>query len=57
MMSEDEMNDAIAKAYIAGATDVHNNYQEDRDPDFAEAAHDYVASIDPFEGLGLAAKE
>jgi hypothetical protein len=37
------LRDAVVAAYIAGATDVHNNWQEDRDPDFTEAAHDYAA--------------
>lgn len=37
--------DAIVAAYIAGATDVHNNRQEDRDPCFKEAAYDYADSL------------
>lgn len=37
-----ELRDAIVAAYIAGATDVHNNWQEDRDPCFKEAAYDYA---------------
>jgi hypothetical protein len=40
----DELRDAIRHAYIAGALDVHGNWQEDRDPDFAEAASDYADS-------------
>ena len=44
------IHDMIVKAYIAGATDVHNNWQEDRDPDFTEAAHDYAASLENEDG-------
>ena len=40
------VSDAIHNAYVSGALDVHNNYQEDRDPSFGEAAADYVASLD-----------
>lgn len=39
------VSDAIHNAYVSGALDVHNNYQEDRDPSFGEAAADYVASL------------
>ena len=38
------MKDAIIAAYEAGALAVHENWQEDRDPDFTEAAHDYAAN-------------
>lgn len=41
---EDDMKDAIIAAYEAGALAVHENWQEDRDPDFTEAAHDYAAN-------------
>lgn len=46
-MSEipEQFVELLKSAYIAGATDVHNNWQEDRDPDFSEAASDYAASI------------
>lgn len=37
--------DELVAAYIAGAAAVHENYQEDRDPEFGEAAYDYVASL------------
>lgn len=40
---EEERRDAIIAAYIAGALAVHKNWQEDRDPDFTEAAHDYAS--------------
>lgn len=42
----EEYQRQLRLAYIAGATDVHNNWQEDRDPCFAEAAYDYVANLD-----------
>jgi hypothetical protein len=38
------VRDAVIKAYIAGATDVHEHWQEDNDPDFTEAAHDYASA-------------
>lgn len=41
----EESHDAIKAAYIQGALDVHTNWQEDRDPDFTEAASDYLASL------------
>jgi hypothetical protein len=41
----DALREARIAAYRQGALDVHQNYQPDRDPDFTEAAHDYVASI------------
>ena len=40
------VSDAIHNAYVSGAVDVHNNYQEDSEPSFGEAAADYVASLD-----------
>lgn len=39
------LREAVIAAYIQGAMDVHNNWQEDRDPDFTEAAHDYASSL------------
>lgn len=42
----DDVKTAIIAAYEAGALAVHENWQEDRDPDFTEAAHDYAVSID-----------
>lgn len=42
----DEVQRLIAIAYAAGCQAVHDNYQEDRDPDFSEAASDYARSID-----------
>lgn len=41
----DMLRDKVIAAYIQGAEDVHENWQEDRDPDFSEAAHDYYASL------------
>jgi hypothetical protein len=38
------VQEAIEAAYIAGAMDVHNNWQADRAPDFSEAARDYAAA-------------
>lgn len=38
----EDWREALAAAYIAGAQAVHENYQPDRDPDFAEAAHAYA---------------
>jgi hypothetical protein len=40
----ERVRDAVIKAYIAGATDVHEHWQEDNDPDFTEAAHDYASA-------------
>jgi hypothetical protein len=34
----------LAKAYENGCRDVHDNYVEDRDPDFKEAAYDYATA-------------
>ncbi len=42
----EEIERLIRNAYEQGAHDVHNNWQEDRDPDFSEAASDYLASLD-----------
>jgi chromosome segregation ATPase len=39
-----QVQEAIEAAYIAGAMDVHHNWQADRAPDFSEAARDYSAS-------------
>jgi hypothetical protein len=39
-----KLREALEHAYCAGAMDVHENWQEDRDPDFTEAAHDYAAN-------------
>lgn len=51
-----ESTEAVARlicaAYIAGATAVHENWQEDRDPDFGEAASDYLASLPAFDAKG-----
>ena len=35
----------IRAAYCAGAQDVHDNWQDDNDPDFGEAASDYFAVL------------
>lgn len=45
-LRDDELKRQLQLAYEAGAMDVHENWQEDRDPDFSEAASDYVASLD-----------
>lgn len=42
---EDDIRTLIAAAYEAGALAVHQNWQEDREPDFSEAASDHVASV------------
>jgi hypothetical protein len=41
----EEFEAEIRAAYCAGAKDVHENWQEDSDPDFSEAAGDYFASL------------
>jgi hypothetical protein len=41
----DMIRDKVITAYMQGAMDVHENWQEDRDPDFTEAAHNYYASV------------
>ena len=48
---DDELRNALAAAYVAGATDVHNHWAEgdaanNMDPDFGEAGWDYAHSID-----------
>ncbi len=46
---EDNFRDALAAAYVAGATDVHNAWVEGvngGEPDFGEAGWDYAHSID-----------
>lgn len=48
----DAVFDSIRDAYKAGAIDVHTHYQEDRDPDFAEAADDYGRSV--IDGIATA---
>lgn len=40
------LQDLLTAAYIAGCEAVHANYQPDTDPEFGEAAWDYVASLD-----------
>ena len=42
----DEIERLLRLAYQQGAYDVHENWREDRDPDFSEAAYDYVAGVD-----------
>jgi len=42
----DAVHDAMKAAFIAGCEAAHENYQEDRDPDFSEAASDYAANAD-----------
>jgi hypothetical protein len=45
----DELPDirwTIARAYAQGGIDVHNNWEEDREPDFTEAGLDYADSLD-----------
>lgn len=41
----EEQRDSVVAAYVAGATAVHENWQEDRDPEFQEAAWDYAAAL------------
>lgn len=43
--AEANIDEVIMAAYEAGAQAVHDNYQEDRDPCFREAARDYVSSL------------
>lgn len=40
------MRDEVIAAYAAGAQAVHDNYRQDRDPDFGESALDYFAGSD-----------
>jgi hypothetical protein len=40
------LQEQVIAAYIAGAKAVHDNWLEDRCPDFTEAAHDHWAIID-----------
>lgn len=46
IIAPDVLQDLIQAAYERGAHDVHANHQPDADPDFKEAAWDYVASLD-----------
>jgi cell division septum initiation protein DivIVA len=43
----------VVAAYIAGAQAVHENWQEDRCPDFTEAAHDHWATLDAATSTNL----
>lgn len=58
-MSEDlrdNIRQAIANAFDDGCRAVHENYQEDRDPDFTEAASDYASdAISVFDMMQPAA--
>jgi hypothetical protein len=36
---------ALKIVTLAGAMDVHNNWREDPNPEFGEAASDYLTSI------------
>ncbi len=44
---EADLAEMVAIAFEAGCRAVHENYQEDRDPDFTEAAYDYARSVVP----------
>ena len=46
LVEPDTLQDLIRDAYIAGCEAVHANYRGDSDPEFSEAAYDYVASLD-----------
>ena len=50
-MSEEDVFGLLVDAYQAGALDVHQNWQADRDPCFAEAAHDYARAALAIEAL------
>ncbi len=41
----EDVRGMVIAAFEAGCQAVHDNYQEDRDPDFTEAAHDYANSL------------
>jgi len=45
-MTSDVFRQTVASAFSAGCYAVHFNHEEDRDPDFSEAASDYANSID-----------
>jgi hypothetical protein len=51
---QDELDRIIIAAYEQGALDVHNNWQEDADPSFSEAARDYASSVRPPQFLRFA---
>jgi hypothetical protein len=45
---EEQRFDDLVSGFKEGALAVHQNWQEDRDPDFTEAAHDYArAALSP----------
>lgn len=44
-ITSDDLVDMLAKAYEAGASDVQENYEENADPEFGEAARDYAVNI------------
>lgn len=46
LIEPDTLLDLLRDAYVAGCTDVHANYQPQKEPDFTEASYDYVASLD-----------
>jgi hypothetical protein len=46
LIEPEDLQELVRHAYLAGCRDVHENYQEDADPDFTEASYDYVASLD-----------
>jgi hypothetical protein len=41
-LEDDTVTGLLEAAYVQGATDVHQNYTPDRNPDFSEAATDYA---------------
>lgn len=41
----DGVRDLIRRAYEQGALDVHNHWQQGRDPDFKEMAYNYTTSV------------
>jgi hypothetical protein len=55
--TEDDQREALKNAFVAGCEAVHNNPQEDRDPDFTEAGYDYASSIAHHERPKVSAGE
>ncbi len=46
LITPDALQSMLHAAYVAGCEAVQANYQPDPDPEFSEAAYDYVASLD-----------
>lgn len=46
LITPDALQSMLHAAYVAGCEAVQANYQPDPDPEFSEAAYDYVAGLD-----------